>query len=149
QRARHDHAHRVIEVGAFHLLFDRDRRDVVRRLRRLFGRAGGRRRRKSRIVAQRKPGFLLVLWPRREVRRSISQPSSWNLEYQQKSLLQERCKCLILLRKFAPKFVSGKTSFCPQSSPPWRCSTSAACWSTGTPATSTASSFPTPWRWSD
>ena len=25
QRARHDHAHRVIEVGALHLLFDRDR----------------------------------------------------------------------------------------------------------------------------
>ena len=30
QRARHDHAHRVIEVGALHLLFDRDRRDVGR-----------------------------------------------------------------------------------------------------------------------
>ena len=28
QRARHDHAHRVIEVGALHLLFDGDRRDV-------------------------------------------------------------------------------------------------------------------------
>ena len=28
QRARHDHAHRVIEVGAPHLLFDRDRGDV-------------------------------------------------------------------------------------------------------------------------
>ena len=29
QRPAHDHAHRVIEVGAFHLLFDRDRADVV------------------------------------------------------------------------------------------------------------------------
>src|SRR3546814_3196883 len=29
QRARHDHAHRVIEVGASHLVFDRDRGDVV------------------------------------------------------------------------------------------------------------------------
>ncbi len=31
QRAGHDHAHRVIEVGAFHLLFDGDRRDIGRR----------------------------------------------------------------------------------------------------------------------
>src|SRR3546814_7768234 len=30
ERARHDHAHRVIEVGALHLLFDRDRLDVLR-----------------------------------------------------------------------------------------------------------------------
>ena len=28
QGARHDHAHRVIEIRAPHLLFDRDRRDV-------------------------------------------------------------------------------------------------------------------------
>ena len=33
QRARHDHAHRVIEVGAAHLLFERDRLHVVRRAR--------------------------------------------------------------------------------------------------------------------
>ena len=37
QRARHDHAHRVIEVGALHLLFDGDGRYVERR------RRGGRR----------------------------------------------------------------------------------------------------------
>ena len=35
QRARHDDAHRVVEVGAFHLLFDRDRLDVE--LRRAYG----------------------------------------------------------------------------------------------------------------
>ena len=30
QRARHDHAHRVIEVGALHLIDDGDRADVAR-----------------------------------------------------------------------------------------------------------------------
>ncbi len=37
QRARHDHAHRVIEVRAFHLVFDGDRRDVERSRDRRFG----------------------------------------------------------------------------------------------------------------
>ena len=41
QRARHDHAHRVIEVGAPHLLFDGDRRDIVRRLGGGGGASGG------------------------------------------------------------------------------------------------------------
>ena len=41
QRARHDHAHGVIEVGAPHLLFDGDRRDVVRGLRRRRTSSGG------------------------------------------------------------------------------------------------------------
>ncbi len=40
QRAGHDHAHRVIEVGAPHLVFDRDRRDVGPGGRR-SGRRGG------------------------------------------------------------------------------------------------------------
>jgi hypothetical protein len=37
KRARHDHAHGVIEVGALHLLFDRDRGDVARLGARRFG----------------------------------------------------------------------------------------------------------------
>ena len=31
QRARHDHAHGIIEVGTAHLVFDRDRRDILAR----------------------------------------------------------------------------------------------------------------------
>ena len=61
QSARHDHAHRVIEIGALHLLFDIDRRNVVRRLgRRRSVRRRWRRRREDRIVAHEIPGFWLV-----------------------------------------------------------------------------------------
>ncbi len=69
QRTRHDHAHGVIEVGAPHLLFDGDRCDVVRRLRRR--RVGGRRRRrKDRIVAHGNLVFRSFLWPCQRARRN-------------------------------------------------------------------------------
>ena len=70
QRARHDHAHRVIEVGAPHLLFDGDRRDVVRRLRRRWRVGGRRRRRKGRIVAHGNLVFRSFFWPCQRARRN-------------------------------------------------------------------------------
>ena len=82
QGARHDHAHGVIEVGAFHLLFDGDQR--VRRRRGRFGRAGRRRRRrKGRIVAHGNLDFRSFS----RACRGISQPSKRGPKDQQKTAL--------------------------------------------------------------
>ena len=66
QRARDDHAHGVIEVGAAHLLFDGDRGDIVRRRRGRRRVRGRRHRRQGRIVAHGNLGIFLVLAARPE-----------------------------------------------------------------------------------
>ncbi len=109
QRTRHDHAHGVIEVGAAHLLFDGDRRDVVRRLGRRWGRVGGRRRRrKGRIVAHGNLVFRSFYGPARGPGGTGAHPSKIGRRDQQKTYRERLFKALILLPKFRAKTLSEK-----------------------------------------
>jgi hypothetical protein len=87
KRARHDHAHGVIEVGAAHLLLDGYRRDIVRRLGRRWRRVGGRRRRrKGRIVAHGNLVFARFDGPARGPGGTGWHPSKTACKDQQKTL---------------------------------------------------------------
>ena len=103
QRARHDHAHGVIEVGAPHLLFDGDRRDIVRRL------AAAEARRRAAAPAEgsyrrsRKPGFSLVFMalpegPAERIRTLAKRRRKTN----KKRLDETDFNLLILLSKLSP-----------------------------------------------
>ena len=143
QRARHDHAHRVIEVGATHLLFDRDRLDIVRRLLRRGHVGGRRRRRKGRFVAQGNLGFARYFGPAGGSGGTSSHPIKPGPEHQQKTHFRPVFNHLILLAKLSSKKDAGKVVNCPQNQVclplPWRFSTWGASFSTGTRAISTGS----------